>query len=90
MPPTILKKSPAPSARVRSPLIVAENRGLRALTLDGKQPTLLNAASGVYPYHKRLFLVTAAKPPPAVARFIAFIRSPAGQKILADNGNWVP
>lgn len=62
----------------------------RALTLDGKQPTLKYASSGAYPYHKRLFLVTAAKPPPAVARFIAFVRSPAGRKIFTDNGNWVP
>ena len=71
-------------------LIVSENRALRALKLDGKEPTPMNAASGTYPYYKRLFLVSSAKRPAAVERFIAFVRSPAGHKILIDNGQWIP
>ena len=71
-------------------LIVSEKRALRALKLDGKEPTLANLASGNYPYYKRLFFVTGAKSPPTVARFIAFVSSPAGRKILAGNGHWVP
>ena len=71
-------------------LIVSEKRALRALKLDGKEPTLTNLASGAYPYHKRLFLVTGAKRSAAVERFIAFVRSPAGRKILAGSGHWVP
>jgi phosphate transport system substrate-binding protein len=71
-------------------LIVSEKRGLRALKLDGKEPTPMNAASGAYPYYKRLFLVTGAKRPAAVERFVAFVRSPAGRKIIASNGQWIP
>ncbi len=71
-------------------LIMSEKRALRALRLDGKEPTTMNAASGTYPYHKRLFLVTGTKRSAAVERFVAFVQSPAGQKILANNGQWVP
>lgn len=71
-------------------LIVSEKRALRALKLDGKEPTPANAASGAYPYSKRLFLVTGAKRSVAVERFVAFVQSPAGRKILAGNGQWVP
>jgi phosphate transport system substrate-binding protein len=71
-------------------LIVSEKRALRALKLDGKEPTPINAASGAYPYYKRLFLVTGAKRSAAVERFVAFVRSPAGRKILAGNGQWIP
>ena len=71
-------------------LIVSEKRALRALKLDGGEPTPGNAASGAYPYYKRLFLVTGAKRSAAVERFVAFVRSPAGRKILAGNGQWIP
>lgn len=71
-------------------VIVSEKRALRALKLDGRVPTPANAASGAYPYHKRLFLVTGARRSAAVERFVAFVRSPAGRKVLDSNGQWVP
>jgi phosphate transport system substrate-binding protein len=71
-------------------VILSEKRALRALVLDGKEPTAKNAASGVYPYYKRLFLVTGATRPPNVARFIEFVQSPAARRILANNGLWIP
>ena len=71
-------------------LIVSEKRALRAVKLDGRDPTPANAASGAYPYYKRLFLVTGAKRSAAVERFIAFVQSSAGRKILAANGHWIP
>jgi phosphate transport system substrate-binding protein len=71
-------------------LILSERRALRALKLDGREPTPMSAASGAYPYYKRLFFVTGAKPSVAVERFIAFVHSPAGRKILTSNGQWIP
>lgn len=85
-----LEKIPGAIGPSTLALIVSEKRALRALKLDGREPTLTNAASGAYPYYKRLFLVTGAKRPPAVERFIAFVKSPAGRKILAANGHWIP
>ena len=68
-------------------VIVSEKRALRALSLDGKEPTSANLASGNYPHYKRLFFVTGAKRTPAVDRFIAFVQTPAARKILAGNGH---
>ncbi|HMH18347.1 MAG TPA: substrate-binding domain-containing protein [Burkholderiales bacterium] len=71
-------------------LINSENRPLRALTLDGVEPTVGNAASGKYPHAKRFFLIAGAAPSAAVRRFIAFMQSPAGREILIRSGNWIP
>ncbi len=71
-------------------LIISERRALRALRLNGVAPTPEAAASGQYPHFKRLFFVTDPKPAPAVARFIAFVRSPAGREVLERNGHWIP
>jgi phosphate transport system substrate-binding protein len=71
-------------------VIVSEKRALRALKLDGREPTLINAASGAYPYYKRLFVVTATQRPAAVSRFLIFVQSPAGRRILESNGQWIP
>jgi phosphate transport system substrate-binding protein len=71
-------------------LINSENRQLRALALNGVEPTASNGASGKYPHVKRLFLVTRSDPPAAVKRFIAFMQSPAARDILIRAGNWIP
>jgi phosphate transport system substrate-binding protein len=71
-------------------LIVSEKRTLRALKLNGQEPTAQNAAAGSYPYFKRLFLVTGAKRPVAVERFMAFVDSAAGRNIIVSNGQWIP
>lgn len=85
-----LEKIPGAIGPTSLALIVSEKRALRALKLDGTEPTPMNAASGAYPYYNRLFLVTGAKRTPAVERFVAFVQSPAGRKILAANGQWIP
>jgi phosphate transport system substrate-binding protein len=71
-------------------VIVSEKRALRALKLDGREPTLSNAASGANPYYKRVFVVTATQRPAAVSRFLIFVQSPAGRRILESNGQWIP
>ena len=71
-------------------LIMSENRALRALKLDGIEPTAPNAAAGTYPYYRSLFLVTGTKPSATVALFIAFVQSAAGRKIITNNGQWIP
>jgi phosphate transport system substrate-binding protein len=70
-------------------VIFSEKLALRALSLDGKQPTLLNAASGTYPYYKRLYFVTSHQRSAAVERFIAFVQASEGRKILESNGQWI-
>ncbi len=71
-------------------LITSEDRPLRALALDGVEPTVANAAAGRYPHFTRLYLVTRSKPAADPQRFIAFLRSRQGGDILVRNGNWAP
>lgn len=71
-------------------VIVSELRPLRALELDGIQPSTINAASGQYPYFKRLYMVTGARPGTAVERFKTFVQSAEAQATLKKNGSWIP
>jgi phosphate transport system substrate-binding protein len=71
-------------------LIKAEDRTLRALTLDGVEPTTANAAAGKYAYVKRLYYIVKSEPSADVKRFIAFLNSPAGRDILTRTGHWIP
>jgi phosphate transport system substrate-binding protein len=86
----VVERVPGAIGAISLAVILSERRALKALALDGVDPTPANAAAKAYPLYKSLSFVTAAKRPAAVERFIAFVRSPAGHKILADNGHWVP
>jgi len=71
-------------------LISAEHRSLRALKIDGVEPTPANVGSGRYSYVKHFYLVTLTEPSAAVKRFIGFIQSADGREVLVRAGNWVP
>ena len=66
--------------------ILTEDRALRPLALDGVTPTLQSLAAGISllqdpaPGHRR-------NPSPLAKDFVAFVRSPAGQAVLARSGN---
>lgn len=65
---------------------VAEANGttIRRVPLDGVAPTVEAVADGTYPLSRRLNLVTNGQPDGLAAAFLAFVTSPAGQKIVAD------
>lgn len=63
--------------------------GLKALTLDGIEPTIENCKSGKYPVLRRLYLLTRQIPTGEVKAFLDFCRSEEGQKIAAEQG-YVP
>lgn len=67
-------------------LVRSEKRRVSILALDGVMPGIDTLKTGRYPYHKPLFLVTRGQPSAAVQAFVAFIRSPHGQNLLAANG----
>ena len=46
--------------------------------------------SGAFACCKQLFLVSTDKRSPAAERLSAFVPSPAGRRILAETGHWVP
>lgn len=71
-------------------LILSGDRDLKPLSLDGVMPSVQAIADGIYPYYKRLFMITGPKKPPTLARqFIAFVRSAIGSEILTRTGHWV-
>jgi phosphate transport system substrate-binding protein len=59
---------------------------IRPLSLDGIAPRAENVKSQRYALTRDSFLITKATPSPAVARFLDFIRSPAGAEVIAANG----
>lgn len=71
-------------------LIRSEGRALRALKLNGTEPTEKNGASGNYPIIKNFFFITRPAPTAAVQQFMVFVNSPVGREILTQTGHWVP
>jgi phosphate transport system substrate-binding protein len=67
--------------------VVEQSQGrIRPLSLNGIAPRAENVKSQSYSLTRDSFLVTKATPTPAVARFLDFIRSPEGAKVIAANG----
>ena len=85
-----LERIPGAIGPISLAVVASEKRALRALTLDGQEPTPMNAASGAYPHFKSLFLVTRARRSAAVERFVVFVRSAAVRDMLTSRGQWVP
>lgn len=71
-------------------LILSEGRDLRALTMDGADPTVANAITGKYPHVKPCYLVTKLEPSADVKLFKSFMESPAGRQVLMRTGHWIP
>ena len=67
--------------------IMTEKHPVKALAIDGMPPVVNGSANKKYPFMKTLSLLTKPAPPPAVQRFIDFVRSPEGAGILQKTGN---
>jgi len=60
--------------------------GLTALSWAGVAPTLANLAESRYPLWKPIVAVLPGQPSPGAARFLAFLRSAEGRRILEAAG----
>lgn len=67
-------------------LIVAENRPIKVLALDGVSPTIDNIRNGTYDLTKTLYFVTRRDSGAAIQAFVDFTFSPAGRDILENIG----
>jgi phosphate transport system substrate-binding protein len=65
--------------------ILAENRNLRFVSIDGVPASLENYLSGSYPYGKSLYVVVPPGPSPQARAFLRFLASPAAQAVLRKN-----
>lgn len=67
--------------------VVEQSQGrIKPLALGGIMPTMDNVKNKSYALTRDSFLVTKASPSPAVARFLEFVRSSAGEKVIIANG----
>ena len=71
-------------------IILSEKRELKALRINGIEPSASALSAGIYPYYKPLYFVTTSKTSDAARKFIAFAQSNAGQRILRRTGHAVP
>jgi len=81
-----LEKAPGSFGTIPLGLIIMEQRALRAIRLNGVEPSLKTLESGQYPYARTLYLVTPAKPRPEVRDLVQFLRSRPGKDLLATLG----
>ena len=81
-----IEETPGAIGLTSMPYVMHADGAMRALALDGTGPTAENVASGRYALTRRAFLVTHAAPAPAVAGFLAFIRSADGQRVIRESG----
>lgn len=66
---------------------VEQSQGrVKALSLAGIAPTADNVQNKTYGPTRDSFLVSKVAASPAVARFLAFVRSSAGEKVIVANG----
>jgi phosphate transport system substrate-binding protein len=69
-------------------LIRAEGRAIKPLALDGVRPTAKNVQNGDYALFKTFRIVTGKKAlSPIARRFVDFVWSPEGQRILSEAGH---
>jgi len=72
---------------VTSEAMVAASGGrIRSVTLNGVASTPENVASGAYPMTRGAILVFRNAPGPAVERFLSFVASDEGQRVIRENG----
>ena len=64
-----------------------EKPNLHFLTIDGVAPTLENFERGAYPHHKDFYFILPARRTASLERFVAFLRSAEGAKLLREAGS---
>ena len=62
------------------------NKSLKPLSVDGVKASVETALSKKYPLSRELYMYTDGEPAGEVAKFIAFVKSADGQKIVAKEG----
>ncbi|MDT8335507.1 MAG: substrate-binding domain-containing protein [Desulfurivibrionaceae bacterium] len=71
---------------ITSAVFVKERKeDINLLRLDGATPTAANVEAGRYPFAADMQIVTHGKPDPATRKFLEFIKSAEGRKIVREN-----
>ncbi|HBJ74427.1 MAG TPA: phosphate ABC transporter substrate-binding protein [Syntrophaceae bacterium] len=62
------------------------NKSVKPLIVNGIKASVQTAMSREYPMSRELYMYTNGEPEGSMAKYIAFVKSPAGQKIVAKEG----
>lgn len=62
------------------------NKSVKPVMVNGVKASVQTAMSKEYPFSRELFMYTNGEPEGPVAKYISFVKSPAGQKIVAKEG----
>lgn len=84
-----IERTPGAIGTISLPLILSEKRLMKALSLNGVTASAKNIGDGSYPLFKTFYFLTQPKPAAPVRRFVDFVLSPVGRKILFSLGFWV-
>ena len=68
--------------------VVAEQRALKLLRLDGVEPSVKAAVDGTYRHYKVLYLLTSPDAKPIARKFASFVQSTRGKELLGQLGFW--
>ena len=80
-------ESTADAVGITSMMMAARSQGrLRAVALDGVAPTDAHVESGAYPLARRSILVTRRQVSAKVSRFLTFVSSAEGARVIRRNG----
>jgi phosphate transport system substrate-binding protein len=81
-----VEKTPGAIAPSLLALILSEKRNVRVVALDGVPPTVKTISDGSYPMVRDAWTVIGPTPSPVAKRFVDFIHSPGGRKVLLQYG----
>jgi phosphate transport system substrate-binding protein len=83
-----IEKTPGSIGTTSSSVVTAEKRKIKALSVDGTAPTVINISTGKYPYVMTMSVVYKGnKYRGSTKDFIEFVFSRDGQTFLSDNGH---
>ncbi len=85
----LIEKTPGGLGFATLTQVLSEKRQLKVLLFNGLRPSSKALADGSYPFYKTLYFVTKTEPSVWVRKFIDFVRSPEGRKVLEETGNLV-
>jgi phosphate transport system substrate-binding protein len=71
-------------------LLLSEGRRLTPLAIDGIEPSAKTLADGSYPYAKAMAMIVQRNPPAATSKFLAFVASADGRRVLVETGHVLP
>lgn len=83
----MLEKVPGAFGFSTFTLILSEKRSLNTISFNGVSPGVKTLRDGSYPFIAPYYMITKPEPSASVKKFVDFVQSPEGRRILEESGN---